>query len=386
MTNLEITPLGMPKTVNPAAIERELSLLWKSVSENGTLNPVQRACALNLLVYLRGSESLGKISEVIGKLTVQHPNRAVVLVAEPDRQPAEFTSWVSAQCHLSRAGGKQVCCEQIVINASAEQVKHLSGAAVPLLLADLPVYLWWTDPSGIEDEIFKKLALAADRVIIDSAQFLQPKDHFRVFLQLLERNGTGPSLGDLNWSRLRPWRELIAQFFDSAPCLTKLSQIDRMTIDCQSRNRKISTLPAQPLLLAGWFTGRLGWKPLPSHHRVSGLTHYLLLEKNASEFEVQIRMIEAETGCPGDIVALKLFSSGKPQEEFCRQLEAVLRPGERAQVLEATVLEGAASPVLRQVTLRPGDNERLLDDQLRVQSHDHVFEEAWKIAAELTSW
>ena len=92
MTNLEITPLGMPKTVNPAAIERELSLLWKSVSENGTLNPVQRACALNLLVYLRGSESLGKISEVIGKLTVQHPNRAVVLVAEPDRQPTEFTS------------------------------------------------------------------------------------------------------------------------------------------------------------------------------------------------------------------------------------------------------------------------------------------------------
>jgi glucose-6-phosphate dehydrogenase assembly protein OpcA len=386
MTDLEITLLGEPRAVNPAAIERELSLLWKSATENGTPHPVLRACALNLLVYLKGSENLGEISEVIGELTVQHPNRAVVLISEPDRQPAEFTSWVTAQCHLSRAGGKQVCCEQIVMNASGDQVRHLSGAAIPLLLADLPVYLWWTNSSGIEEETFKKLALVADRVIIDSAQFLQPKVQFRLLMSLFEGNGTNPSLGDLNWSRLRPWRELIAQFFDSASCLAKLSQIDRMIIDYRTRHPKVSTLPAQPLLLAGWFTGCLGWKPSPSHHHVLGLTHHLLLEKDASKFEVEVRMVEEETGSQGDVVALRLMSSGKPQREFCLQRETVLKPDESAQVLEASVREGSASPIRRQVALRPGDKGRLLGDQLRVQSHDRVFEKAWKIASELTSW
>lgn len=386
MTGLEITPLGEPRTVNPAAIERELSLLWKSASENGTPHPVLRACALNLLVYLRGSENLGEISEVIGKLTVQQPNRAVVLIAEPDRQPAEFTSWVTAQCHLSRAGGKQVCCEQIVMNASGDQVKHLSGAAIPLLLADLPVYLWWTDPSGIDGETFKKLVLVADRVIIDSAQFLQPKVQFRLLQSLFEGSGTKLCLGDLNWSRLRPWRELIAQFFDSARCLAKLSQIDRMIIEYRTRRRKVSMLPAQPLLLAGWFTGCLGWKPLPSDHHVSGLTHHLLLEKDASKFAVEVRMVEGDTGSQGDVVALRLLSSGRSPREFCLQLETVLKPGESAHVLEATVWEGAASLISRQVAVRPGDNEHLLSDQLRVQTHDRVFEETWKIAADLTSW
>lgn len=386
MTDPGITPLAEPKTVNLAAIERELNLLWRSATENGIPHPVLRACALNLLVYLKGNEDLHAVTEVIGRLTVQHPNRAIVLVAEPDRQPAELTSWVSAQCHLSRTGGKQVCCEQIMMNASGDQIPHLPSAAIPLLLADLPVYLWWTDAGGIGNDPFRKLAGVASRVIIDSAQFRHPKAQFGQLLSFLAENGPQPALGDLNWSRLLSWRELIAQFFDSVSSLAKLAQIDRMFIAYRGRDRKVSTIPAQPLLLAGWFMSRLGWKPLPTRHRVNGLSHFLTLEKDKAEFELEVRMVEEERMNSGDVFEVRLFDSRDSQMEFRLHRSAIHEPAQSHEIFKIVVQEGGNAPIGREVTLRPLDNGHLLADQLSLQGHDRVFDEACKTAAELTSW
>ena len=97
-------------------------------------------------------------------------------------------------------------------------------------------------------------------------------------------------------------------------------------------------------------------------------------------------MVEEETGNQGDVLALRFASSGMTEREFSLRLEMLLKPDGSAQVLEAVVQEGSTSPVRRQVALRLGDNELLLGDQLRVQGRDTVFEQACKIAADLTSW
>jgi glucose-6-phosphate dehydrogenase assembly protein OpcA len=384
MPPVEITSLGEPKTVDPAAIEQELAQLWASAAEGETAHPVMRTCTLNLLVYLEGSSGVPSITAVTGRLTAQHPNRSIILIADPDSQPAELTAWVSAQCHLPRSGGKHVCCEQIIINAVGEQTRHLPGTAIPFLLPDLPVFLWWTDPSGMKGETFKGLSQVANRVIVDSAQFQHPKAQWSDLMSLSKENGLRLAYGDLNWSRLNPWREMIAQFFDSFSCLAQLHQVDRMIIECRSHSRKVSTIPAQPLLLAGWFTGRLGWKPLPVRHHLVGLRHHLHFEKAGSEFRLEICLTEEEKENRGEITSVKLWNSRRPGMEFRIRRTVNLDPVHNLEMWETVVQEEGKPTLQRHVAPQPLGDEYLLGDQLNVPGHDPVFEEAWKTAMEIS--
>src|SRR4029450_8770390 len=100
-----------------------------------------------------------------------------------------------------------------------------------------PVLLWWPDGEPVGDPRFLKFADIVDRVIVDSATFAAPEAGLTRMAALLnpdpstssggaERtedhdgrpSGAGTTISDLSWSRLTPWRELAAQFFD-APAL-----------------------------------------------------------------------------------------------------------------------------------------------------------------------
>ncbi len=381
----DTTEFGQPKAVDVASIERELSRLWKTASEGGTSTPVLRSCALNLLVYLSGDQTR-KATEVIGRLTVRHPNRSIVMVAESDLEPAELTAWVAAHCHLPRGGAKQVCCEQIILNARGQSVAHLPGAAIPFLLPDLPVFLWWTEFSAIENVVFEKLFPVANRVILDSAQFPNPKSQFKRLLSLPFGNGTRAALGDLNWSRLLPWRELTAQFFDSPAALAQLEQIDRVLVEYQGSSRRVSTLPAQPLLLAGWFAGRLGCKPVPYRHHVAGLCHHLVLDRRPREFQMEIRLVGEARGYTGRVTSISLFSSEKPRVRFDIRCAVQDEHGQVSEILEALAQLEDQPVVQRQVALKTMEEDGLLADQLDIPGHDLVYDEALGLASQLTSW
>jgi len=318
MPDFEVTTLGKRKPVDVAAVERELTQLWRSASDETLGGPgqaVMRACTLNLLVFLRGEEDSRKVTEVIGKLTIQHPCRAIVINSQPEDPRSELVAWISAQCHLPAAGGKQVCCEQIMVSARGESVAHLPGVVIPLLLADLPVFLWWRDSPNLGGELFRKLAAVCDRVIIDSSTFQRPQAEFASLVSVMRDPELDIALGDLNWSRLRAWREFTAQLFDSSDWLGRLKAIDKVIIEYEGSSRKISTLPAQPLLLGGWFASRVGWKPLPYRHRVEGLYHHLLLQTGNSKAHIEIRMAKHSRG-NGEVNSFCLQASQEPSQPF----------------------------------------------------------------------
>jgi glucose-6-phosphate dehydrogenase assembly protein OpcA len=387
MPDFEITTLGEPKSVDVAAIERELTQLWKSASDGtpgGPAQPVMRACTLNLLVFLQGEEDSRRVADSVGKLTIQHPCRAIVIIPQPEERRSELVAWISAQCHLPAAGGKQVCCEQIMVSARGESVAHLPGIVIPLLLADLPVFLWWRDSPNLGGQLFKKLAAACDRVIIDSSTFQRPKAEFARLVSIIQDSKSDIAFGDLNWSRLRPWRELAAQFFDSSDWLPRLHAVDKMVIEYEGSHPKISTLPAQPLLLAGWFASRVGWKPFPYRHRVEGLHHHLLLQAENSKAHIEIRMAKQSRG-NGDVTSVSLQASQEPSQPFFIGSRGTLGRPVEYQYLEAEIPRSEGE-CLQIVHRRPLDEALLMGEQLDILGHDSVYEEALAVAATLSAW
>ncbi|MGB3682471.1 MAG: glucose-6-phosphate dehydrogenase assembly protein OpcA [Rubrobacteraceae bacterium] len=228
-------------------IEHELGQL--RMNEDGTLG--LRASVLNLIA-VADEEDAESVTESVSKLANRYPSRAIVLISDPDGE-RDLDIQLSAFCALRGGGGAQVCAEQITVHASGPPAEHLESFAGPLLVPDIPVFLWYPGAFSSSSPEFTGVAPLADRIILDSAASGDPDSSLRDLASLLEDPGT-PAIGDLQWVALSPWRSLVAEMFsaeDRAKELDKISKVEVLhTPEGESR----------ALLLLGWLASSLGWE------------------------------------------------------------------------------------------------------------------------------
>jgi glucose-6-phosphate dehydrogenase assembly protein OpcA len=261
----ESIPLDQPREVDVVSIERELALLWKAATEdggNGEGVPVVRACSLNLIVVTEDQARLAAIEQLIGDVTVEHPARIFLIQADRTSTTALLDAWIAARCTLPVPGEKQVCCEQITLNARGPEVAKIPSVVASLLVPDIPTVLLWKAPVGPDDAVLRSLADMADRVLIDSSEDSEP-------LKLLRsmRTSAGARLanvlcGDLAWSHITAWRSALAQAFKPEQTRKFLSSISSIEIGVSSSTNPPHNGTSQALLLLGWLSSRLGWSVL----------------------------------------------------------------------------------------------------------------------------
>jgi glucose-6-phosphate dehydrogenase assembly protein OpcA len=102
--------------------------------------------------------------------------------------------------------------ETALIRLTGEVAKHPESVVLPLLLPDSPVAVWWpTDPPA--DPAADPLGVLAQRRITDSANVSRGKA--RVLHGQCQAYTPGNT--DLAWTRLTPWRALLAAALDQHP-------------------------------------------------------------------------------------------------------------------------------------------------------------------------
>src|SRR6188508_1005304 len=102
----ENVSLGLP--VEIGKIDRELKKLWAESAGVKT-----RASLINLAVYSETPGSLPRNTRIISEIMEDHACRAIVIGANPSAKENRVESWINVHCHVSRAGNKQVCSEQL---------------------------------------------------------------------------------------------------------------------------------------------------------------------------------------------------------------------------------------------------------------------------------
>src|SRR3989442_14558825 len=90
----------------------------------------------------------------------------------------------------------------------------------------------------------------ANRLVVDGLGFVHVERSLVTLDALRNRPGVGIDLADLNWGRLLPWRELVAQFWDVPAWRAQLSRLDPVEIQLRKPADGRSN-PAPALLLAG---------------------------------------------------------------------------------------------------------------------------------------
>ena len=131
----------------------------------------------------------------------QHPMRIITLIPRPGRGAPRLDADIMV-------GGDDGPGEVAVLRLRGELSEHGNSVAIPLLLADTPVVAYWPSDAPdapSEDPICKH----AQRRISDAASSDDP------FAALRERaSGYRPGDTDLTWTRLTPWRTVLAALFD----------------------------------------------------------------------------------------------------------------------------------------------------------------------------
>ena len=167
----------------------------------------------------------------------EHPSRTLVVIKRHARTPRDRTN-----SHLDaevRVGADAGTGETVVLRTYGEVSDHADSVVLPLLLPDAPVVVWWPgDAPAVPAK--DPLGALAQRRITDLYAAADPL----VALDSRSRS-YAPGDTDLAWTRLTPWRSMLAAALDQAK-----SKITSGAVESEADN------PAAELL-ARWLEARL---------------------------------------------------------------------------------------------------------------------------------
>ncbi len=131
----------------------------------------------------------------------EHPCRILTAIPRPGRGQARLDAEVTV-------GGADGLGELAELRLRGPLAHHVASVVLPLLVPDAPVVVWW--PGAAPDDVSADpVGRLAQRRITDAASASRP-------LRALDTRRTAYAAGDtdLAWTRITPWRALIASTLD----------------------------------------------------------------------------------------------------------------------------------------------------------------------------
>src|SRR6185312_12624104 len=117
-----------------------------------------------------------------------HPSRVLTMFGENEAADNDIEMFVSTLSQKEKLGGqKRLCCEEVTLKAQGIFVSELPSAALPLLVSDLPTFLWWRSDVDGSQKVFRNLMHASDRLIVDSVEFEKPVDELLAVNEVFQR-------------------------------------------------------------------------------------------------------------------------------------------------------------------------------------------------------
>ena len=268
-----------------------------------------------------------------------HPGRVLIVVRSDIERN---TSRLDAEIIV---GGRLGPCEAVVMRMYGRLALHAESVVMPLLAPDVPVVTWWHGQPP-ERIAYDFLGVVADRRVTDAKQAPDP------IAALHERAADyAPGDTDLAWTRITPWRTLVASAFDTVEAAIVAASVTAPEKDPTAA------------LMRGWLMSRLGIEPaLIVDDTVPRMRTVTLTCRNGDELSL-IRNDDAavfrRSGQPAHALPLTRRPLGEELAEELRRLDpdqiysdalgAVAglsglhqRPGTRVHIWQDPALEARA--------------------------------------------
>ncbi|GGR64616.1 MULTISPECIES: glucose-6-phosphate dehydrogenase assembly protein OpcA [Streptomyces] len=287
------------------------------------------------LVIVTDEENAYDALKAANDASREHPSRTLVVIKRVSRGPRDRTS--SRLDAEVRVGADAGTGETVVLRLYGEVVEHADSVVLPLLLPDAPVVVWWPVNAPL-DPAKDPLGALAQRRVTDSYTAEQP------VRELAARAAAyTPGDTDLSWTRITPWRSMLAAALDQVACEVRAVEVEgeEFNPSCE--------------LLAMWLADRLDVPVRRSPSAGPGLTAVRLdtsrgpITLDRADGSLATLAIE---GQPARAVALKRRDTAELIAEELRRLDpddtyaSALRYGvERLSTVPKQSGEAPAEPV-----------------------------------------
>ncbi len=415
--DLEVSLPWAGKQVETTEVEEQLSRLWRLAADNVRIgqNMNVRTSVLNFVICAPDAETARQASALIRDLSSTHIARLTLLIFDT-RLPSAVSTWVTLRSFPIISDLMRHHFEQITVMTTGSAAYASADIIQRFLKPDLPVYLWWlNDPA--ESVIFSRLAGISSRVIVDSNSFFAPQQGIESLLALLQ-DLPGTALSDLNWGRITPWRNLVAQFFDSQEYIPYLGGVNRIEIEhavaplaghIRTEQGDISPNPTRALLFAGWLKASLNWRLVdaPLSRQLDPMTGSYTWQLTRTTGPLMVSAATSDEMYGGRTG--KLGYSGEETLTIRPRVQPNLRPGTLCYLRLTSDLntthatftinrEEDADHVLTSVELAHGTRPRrvvslaatqkvgqLLHDELEIMGRDQLYETSLRHVFEMLS-
>jgi glucose-6-phosphate dehydrogenase assembly protein OpcA len=177
----------------------------------------------------------------------EHPCRILTAIPRPGRGPARLDAEITV-------GGADGLGELAELRLRGPLSHHVASVVLPLLVPDAPVVVWWPG-SAPDDVAADPVGRLAQRRITDASEAARPVRALGVRSATYAAGDT-----DLAWTRITPWRALIASALDQP-----FGTITGASVSAQRSN-------PSGLLLASWLQRGLGVTVDVHNSRGPGIT------------------------------------------------------------------------------------------------------------------
>ncbi|MQY33276.1 hypothetical protein SRB17_12370 [Streptomyces sp. RB17] len=199
------------------------------------------------LVIVTDEENAYDALKAANDASREHPSRTLVVIKRVSRSPRDRTS--SRLDAEVRVGADAGTGETVVLRLYGEVVGHADSVVLPLLLPDAPVVVWWPANAPL-DPAKDPLGALAQRRVTDTYAAEQPVRELSARAEAYTPGDT-----DLSWTRITPWRSMLAAALDQVTCEVRAVEVagEELNPSCE--------------LLAMWLADRLD---VPVRRSLSG--------------------------------------------------------------------------------------------------------------------
>ncbi|HEY8979061.1 MAG TPA: glucose-6-phosphate dehydrogenase assembly protein OpcA [Streptomyces sp.] len=189
------------------------------------------------MVIVTDEENAYDALKAAGDASREHPSRTLVVIRRVSRSPRDRTqSRIDAEILIGADAGTG---ETVVLRLHGEVSDHAQSVVLPLLLPDAPVVAWWPVDAPV-DPANDPLGALAQRRVTDSFAAEQPVRELTA-----RAKSYAPGDTDLAWTRITPWRSMLAAALDQVTC-----EVTSVEVEGEEFNPSCE-------LLAMWLADRL---------------------------------------------------------------------------------------------------------------------------------
>ncbi|MFJ9852051.1 glucose-6-phosphate dehydrogenase assembly protein OpcA [Streptomyces sp. NPDC101150] len=170
------------------------------------------------LVIVTDEENAYDALKAANDASREHPSRTLVVIKRVSRSPRD-----RAKARLDaevRVGTDAGTGETVVLRLYGEAIDHAQSVVLPLLLPDAPVVVWWAVNAPL-DPAKDPLGALAQRRVTDAYAAERPVEELTGRAESYTPGDT-----DLSWTRITPWRSMLAAALDQAPCTVTSAEVE----------------------------------------------------------------------------------------------------------------------------------------------------------------